>query len=335
MSFRIRQQQFRGPASGPHLLITGGVHGDEFEPIAAIRRLAGMLATSNSVSQTPDDPASAPPSDNVTLLRGTVTLVPCVNEEAFLLGSRCAADKLDLARTCPGRPDGSVTEQVAYDLSQLIRTADFYIDLHTGGTEFSILPLSGYVLHSDPAVLEHQRRMARAFQLPLIWGTSPELEGRSLSVARDANVPAIYCEHGGAASCSPAGVVAYVNGCLNVLGLLEMIDRPSVDLSVPQLVEEPQPDSGHLQICNPSPVDGFFEPAVSLGDKIDADAPIGSVIDLCNDETHVVRSQHSGIVLMLRTFPRVRAGDSVGVVLAEESNERSDLQVSDKGEPQV
>ena len=24
---------------GPHLLITGGVHGDEFEPMAAIRRL--------------------------------------------------------------------------------------------------------------------------------------------------------------------------------------------------------------------------------------------------------------------------------------------------------
>ncbi len=324
MSFRIRQQQFRGPASGPHLLITGGVHGDEFEPIAAIRRLAGMLATSNSVSQAPNDSAS----DNVTLLRGTATLVPCVNEDAFLLGSRCAADNLDLARTCPGRPDGSLTEQVAHDLSQLIRTADFYIDLHTGGTEFSILPLSGYVLHSDPGVLEHQRRMARAFQLPLIWGTSPELEGRSLSVARDANVPAIYCEHGGAASCSPAGVVAYVNGCLNVLGLLEMIDRPAADLLVQQFVEDPQPDSGHLQVCNPSSVDGFFEPAVSLGDKIDADAPIGSVMDLCNDETHVVRSQHSGIVLMLRTFPRVRAGDSVGVVLAKESTAGSGPETS-------
>ena len=28
-----------GHEPGPHLLITGGVHGDEFEPMAAIRRL--------------------------------------------------------------------------------------------------------------------------------------------------------------------------------------------------------------------------------------------------------------------------------------------------------
>lgn len=37
--------------------------------------------------------------------------------------------------------------------------------------------------------------MARAFGLPLIWGTDPTLPGRSLSVARDANVPAIYAEY--------------------------------------------------------------------------------------------------------------------------------------------
>ena len=299
MSVKLRQHQFRGDASGPHLLITGGVHGDEFEPIAAIRRLAGILET------TPLD-------------RGAITLVPCVNKDAFLLGRRCGSDGLDLARTCPGRPDGSVTEQAAHALSQLIRAADFYIDLHTGGTEFSIVPLAGYVLHSDPDVLDQQRRMARAFGLPIIWGTSPEVEGRSLSVARDANVPAIYCEYGGAASCSTAGIEDYINGCLNVLSLLEMIDRPPSDPPTQKVVEDLRPASGHLQICNPSPVDGFFESAVRLGDEIAADAPIGKVSDLHSDKSHVICSQHSGLVLMLRTFPRVRTGDSVGVVLATE-----------------
>ena len=30
---------------GPRLLVTGGVHGDEFEPMAACRRLIGLLET--------------------------------------------------------------------------------------------------------------------------------------------------------------------------------------------------------------------------------------------------------------------------------------------------
>ena len=69
---------------GPHLLITGGVHGDEFEPMAAIRRLIGPLRAGR--------------------IRGRVTLVPVVNEPAFRRGQRTAEDGLDLARTLPGRP---------------------------------------------------------------------------------------------------------------------------------------------------------------------------------------------------------------------------------------
>ena len=36
--------RFSGHDTGPHLLITGGVHGDEFEPIVAIRRLISIFS---------------------------------------------------------------------------------------------------------------------------------------------------------------------------------------------------------------------------------------------------------------------------------------------------
>ena len=198
-------EQFAGREPGPHVLITGGVHGDEFEPMAAVRRLIARFRE------------SPPP-------RGSVTLVPVVNEPAFRRGSRVAEDGLDLARTCPGRADGSVTERIAHELSELIRAADYYIDLHTGGTRLRVLPLVGYTLHPDPAVLAAQRRMARAFGLPVVWGTDPSLEGRSLSVARDAKVPAIYAEYHGGGGCDPAGVEAYVAGCLRVLADVGVID---------------------------------------------------------------------------------------------------------------
>ena len=39
----IVSSMLRGKASGPRVLITGGIHGDEFEPMAAVRHLARAL----------------------------------------------------------------------------------------------------------------------------------------------------------------------------------------------------------------------------------------------------------------------------------------------------
>ena len=300
MTVQLRKFEFTSSSSGPKLLITGGVHGDEFEPMAAIRRLAKLFEQRTS---------------DVADFRGAITFIPVVNESAFLRGHRCGDDGLDLARTCPGRSDGSVTEQTAWALSHEIRSANYYIDLHTGGTELCVYPLSGYMLHTDSAVLETQRRMARAFNLPIVWGTSGALEGRSLSVARDANVPAIYCEYLGSATCDPAGVDAYFAGCLNVMSELGMLNRERPASQVHHLVEDAQPNAGHMQICNPSPATGYFETNVRPGDAVRVGDRLGTIFPLDGSPSLPITATQSGIVLVLRTFPRVRAGESVGVVL--------------------
>jgi predicted deacylase len=309
-----------GHKPGPHLLITGGVHGDEFEPMAAVRQLMWLIR--------PEE------------LCGHVTLVPVVNEPAFRRGQRTAEDGLDLARTCPGREDGSVTERIAWELSKLIRAADYYIDLHTGGTRLTVLPLTGYTLHPNADVLEKQRRMARAFGLPLIWGTDPNLEGRSLSVARDADVPAIYAEYLGGGRFDPAGVEAYVRGCRGVmmeLGMIsqarsasegkavlasESVPRLRVGLvesdgtrSVPTVYEDARPGAGHMQVNHPSPVEGFFSPTVTLGQVVKAGDDLGTVCDLLGHRVETIRSRYTGTVIVLHTFPRVEEGTSVAVVL--------------------
>jgi len=289
-------EEIVGKESGPHVLITAGVHGDEFEGMAAVRQLIGLLR-----------PAA---------VRGRITLVPVVNEPAFRLGRRTAEDGLDLARACPGRPDGSVTERIAHALSGLIRSANFYIDLHTGGTRLRVLPLVGYTLHRDPAVLAAQRRMARVFGLPIIWGTDPNLDGRSLSVARDAGVPAIYAEYHGGGGCDPAGVTAYVHGSLRVLADLDMIAQAaSAPAAPPLVVEDDRPGAGHMQVNHPAPCEGFFEPAVALGQRVQAGDPLGTLSDLLGRHVELVRAAHTGLVLVLHTFARVDAGESVGVVL--------------------
>lgn len=294
----LQRKEIVGAGDGPHLLITGGVHGDEFEPMKAIRCLIKEVDASK--------------------LRGKLTLVPVVNEAAFLRGTRTGDDMQDLARTCPGRADGSVTEQTAHALSELIRTADYYIDLHTGGIIMSVWPMSGYCLHPDPKVLDVQRRMSRAFNLPVIWGTDPNLEGRSLSVARAANVPAIYTEYLGRGLCDTGGVTAYVEGCLNVMGELGMIDREQPASQIKYVVEDDRPSAGHMQICNPSPTTGFFDPHVDLGDRVEVGQTLGEVSDVLGDDVVEVKSGQTGFVLTLRTFARVMEGDALAVIVENE-----------------
>ena len=81
---QLAVHEIKGRSPGPHLLITGGVHGDEFEPMAAVRRLM-----------------SAIDADQV---HGEVTLIPVVNEPAFGRGQRTAEDGLDLAPSVRGGP---------------------------------------------------------------------------------------------------------------------------------------------------------------------------------------------------------------------------------------
>ena len=281
--------------AGPHLLITGGVHGDEYEPMEAIRRLIREI-----------DPAR---------LRGELTLVPCLNEPAFENKTRSGPDGLDLARTFPGDPDGSITERIANAAARLIAEADYYIDLHTGGLAMVVSPMSGYTLNRDPRILDTQRRMSKAFNLPIIWGTDPNLDGRSLSAAHDANVPAIYAEWGGGGGCDSRGVRDYADGCLNVMAALDMIDRDRPAPRVRHVVEDARPQSGYMQSNYNAPRDGHFEPAVQLDDAVGVGDTLGAIVDPLGDVLDTVTSTQQGIVLTLRTLPRVETGDCLAVIL--------------------
>jgi predicted deacylase len=301
----FRPKTFQGGREGSRLLVTAGVHGDEFASMLAVQRLIHMFSDDTALCQA---------------MRGSVTLVPVVNESAFVRGHRCGEDGLDLARSCPGCPDGSVTERVAFELSELIRQTDYYIDLHTGGTELSVYPLAGYVLHRDREILEKQRAMARAFNLPFVWGTSAELAGRSMSVGRDANVPAIYVEYLGGSDECIEGQTKCVDGCLNIMAYLGFIERQLPASVVGEIIEDSRPESGHMQVCNLSPLTGFFQSAVGLGQNVECGTVLGAVSSLGEHVSQEVRAQQSGRVVVLRRVPRVNKGESIGVI-AERGHE--------------
>jgi predicted deacylase len=289
-----------GGADGPRLLVLAGVHGDEYEPMEAVRRLARRL-------------------ESLTF-RGSVTLVPVANPTAFAAATRTGSDGLDMARSFPGDPHGSPTLQAAHAVTTMLRQADCLIDLHTGGRVLRVLPMTGYTLHPDPRILDTQRRLARSFGLPVIWGTTPTLEGRSLSAARDLGVPAIYAEHGGGGGCDPRAVGDYLRGCLRVMRALGMVAAAdgaefAATVDAPLVVEDPRDGSGHLQASHPAPAAGFFRPLVALGAEVRAGDLVGTVCDPLGESVRDVRAQAAGLVLALRAEPSVRAGDPLVVIV--------------------
>lgn len=282
--------------SGPHVLIIAGIHGDELEPMLAANELLNLLPCE--------------------LRSGSVTIIPVANSSAYSLGSRCGSDGLDMARTFPGDIAGSTTQIVVQQITELIRNADYLIDLHTGGTLFDITPLSGYLLHHEETVLEKQRMMAEAFNLPVIWGTDPNADGRTLSAARDFNIPAIYAESGGGTGISNRTIDMYVEGCINVLSRLGMIDY-SVKNKIESFywLEDHRPGQGHLQSKLPAAIDGIFHPEVSLGEVVRKETLLGYIIDLPGKKEWKVFAGEEGMVFMLRISSRVNKGDTLGGIL--------------------
>ena len=290
-----------GERAGPRLLIIAGVHGDECEPMVAVSRLREQLAPQQ--------------------LAGTTTLIPLANESAFQRASRVGEDGLDLARTFPGRSDGTVTQRLAAELSQEINSSDYLIDLHTGGRTLQILPMTGFMLHADEKIVKQQRQMADWFNLPIVWGTSAEHAGRSLSAARDANVPAIYAEFGGGGAFRGETVDAYLAGCLQVLAGLEMIAPRQYVGNVQHRIDDSQSGSGHLQVCHPAPCDGIFVPSVALGNPVREGETIGRVFARPEEPGQVITADHDGVVLVLYVAPQVAKGTGLCVLVKADRQE--------------
>jgi predicted deacylase len=282
--------------AGPKFLLTAGVHGDEYEPI---------LTAIDLISSLPG-----------CLVNGSVTIIPVSNESAYANGSRFGEDGLDMARICPGSPNGTITEIAASYISALIKEADYFIDMHTGGLSYEIYPLAGYMLHPSPEVFKKQQEMAIAFNLPLVWGTDSRPEGRTLSVARDAEVPAIYVEYGGGTGTRSNVVQMYKSGVMNVLRYLNMLKDPIIQTECDKYwIEDHRQDSGYLQGKMPSPVDGIFVANVKIGDMIKAGEVFGKVIESISGKQVDLYADIDGLVFLLRTIVKVKPGDALGGIM--------------------
>ena len=278
-----------GAEAGPTLLVMAGVHGDEYEGIAAI---PGVFAAIK--------PAQ---------LRGRLIMAPVCNPPAYRAAQRSSPiDGLNLARVFPGAVDGSITRRIAYWIvDKLLRHADFLIDLHTGGIAYELPLLNGYV-HDDGELGRAALAAAEAFGAPTLWGHPlPIPPGRSLTAATDLGVPCVYTEAPGAAGIDLDVLDCFRAGVFNVmkhLGMLsgELKRRP---------LQHHLVGHGDLDSVISAPTAGLFQRECDLLDEVKAGQRLGTIRDEHGAITSEIVAKSAGIVIMLRGLPRVEIGDGL------------------------
>ncbi|HET8523170.1 MAG TPA: succinylglutamate desuccinylase/aspartoacylase family protein [Thermomicrobiales bacterium] len=275
-----------GAGDGPTIVVLGGVHGDEYEGMAAVRVVFARL-----------DPS---------VLRGTFLGVPVCNPPAFAAATReSPIDGLNLARIFPGRQDGSISERIADALTtNVLVHADFLIDLHSSGSRMSMPLLIGYAASDGPAARQ-SREAALRFGVPVVWGHERVAAGRSLSGPHAAGVPWLYTECPSGGWLHQEIAATYANGVLNVMRFLGMIpgDAPVAAIDH-EFVGE-----GDVDQSLAVPVSGFLTPRVKLLDRVAAGDVLGTVEDAQGEVIAEMRAPVDGVVILRRESPASTAGD--------------------------
>ncbi len=278
-----------GRRAGPVLVVSGGVHGDEYEGPLTIIRLFRELE----------------PAD----IRGTFVGLVVANVPAFEAGTRCSPiDGLNLARVFPGDPIGSVTQQIAHWMGErLIARADFYIDLHSSGSDMEMPQLCGYLIGEGPTA-RLSRRVAEAFHTEAIWARPEQPPGRTLSCAVEHGIPNMYTECPASRCVSLTDVQAYQRGVRNAMRVLGMLDGEL----------EGEPSRYHLSGSSDlesmgarTTKSGYFVPGPGLLDWVETGNLLGTICDLAGNVLEEVRAPTSGYVVMRRLLPTVHAGQVV------------------------
>ncbi len=295
-----------GTKPGPVLGLIAGIHGDELNGVSVVHHL---IHGDDHIANTEDD------TINRNQLAGTIICVPVVNVEGMLLEQRGAPDNRDINRLFPGKENGNQSQRIAHALFEgVVSRADYLIDLHSAPHSRTNLPHVRADFDKNDCL-----DLARAFGTQIILHSSgPKGSLRREATAR--GTPTILLEAGTAHRFEMEAVHAGIEGILNVMGHLGMIERKSRLPAFRLLVRRSKwarAESG-----------GLLYSLVKAGDHVNKGQKIALITDPLGAKTHTIESPRTGVIVGLALNPLVRAGDPIAniVLCSEKKWERAQIQ---------
>lgn len=284
----------KGKAEGPTLVAFAGIKGDEYEGMRAIVDIYEQLDTEK--------------------MRGNFIGVPVVNVPAYWSATRISpVDLKNLARTYPGRPDGSTSERIAYySLNSIMVHANLFVDLHSGGRNTFLPLLCGY--YNDGGELGRiSRQAAVSFGAPVVWEHDVLSPGRTIYESTRQGIPTLYTECRGGGHLNNDDLKTYVTGLLNLLKYMNILDgSPSAPPKQAFLG-----GAGDVDVAIAASHAGFFCGRVELLERVESGQLIGEVTDLLGNVLEEIRANSDGIVELMRSTNRVFPGEILFLISPE------------------
>jgi predicted deacylase len=285
-----------GLKPGPTLLVLSGVHGSEYSPIIAMQQLAPTL-----------DPKE---------ISGRIIIVHIANMPAYLGRSIYTSpiDNKNLNRLFPGKADGSITERIAYFLTdELYPLADAVLDMHSGDGNEQLRPswIGYYGKAGSPEVIAKSRAMAHAFGIKHIVEFQWELTdvkdaiwGGSAAIAK--NIPSIDVEAGGMGIYDTQAIAQIVTGVRRIMAHMGIIDEVFPALPEANIIIERESIN--------APEDGAWNPLLDAGKTVQEGDLIGFMTDWYGNRIFEARAPISGLLLLRFESPPTRKGDTLAVI---------------------
>jgi len=294
--------------SGPTILFTGGIHGDEYEGQIAVSRLARTL-----------DPAT---------VQGQVIMIPAVNMPAVMNDTRLSpVDNRDMNRCFPGNPRGTFSEMLAHFIDALVLPhVEVSVDLHTCGHSGDAALSTNMHYVPDPAMREKTLAAAAAFGAPynvVFWGVD---EGATLTSAVERRgILSLGTELGGWGRVNVEGVRIADRGLQNTMRHFGLIEGKP---------ETRQRDGAaatrHMMVRDQAgysfaPANGLFEPRNVVGEacRVGALAGLLHFVEDVDRAPLEVRYRRDGILWMSAGPGRVQRGDVVAVLMEDYDDARA------------
>ncbi|BDR16219.1 succinylglutamate desuccinylase/aspartoacylase family protein [Vibrio sp. STUT-A11] len=262
---------FKGQRPGKKVMITAGVHGDEYSGVLAAQKTARKLVGND--------------------LAGTVTIVPGINLSGMLNKSRdfCSPDpdaaRANLNRFFPGNEFGNEANRYLHTLwNNLLKpNAELAIDLHTQ-TSGAAYPL--YVFADFR--IEDAFNMARQLNPDVILD-DPGESGVLETAWNNVGVPSITVEVGAGRYTDQPLINRTVNGIINILKYHDVLSGE------PEAIESCIEGAEIVNVR--AELGGFVLPQVNVLDAVEQGQLVAIQYDGFGDEIQRYTAPKAGIVI--------------------------------------
>ena len=282
---------------GPVVVVSGAVHGDEYE---------GPMVIAELMRRT-----------EVADVRGQLILLPSFNAPAMRAGRRTSPiDNLNLNRVFPGNDFGAPTEQIARYVSEhIFSRANFYLDLHAGGRTLLIQPSAHVVMAESmaPDLVKANARLAEVFGVEITVQTSNMGDFRtSAGYTSSKGIPTLAAEMGMGGWVTGASVEATRQATRRFLKHTGVLPTIPTEAGVKTRWTRISGAAAYLF----APFDGYFERRFALGDSMQAGQLAGLMHNLSRPELEPepVCFQTGGTLYAHGLVGHVRAGQNLAVL---------------------